>query len=154
LLKASIADLSGVSSAGGLPDWWVVKYFGSLTNASGAANANPTGDGVPNWLKYALGLDPTVSGTSMPGGVVWANGKNLVNPVVNPGDTNSIAIYTAAEIAFNTEAGKTYQIQAISSLSDGWVNVGAPIQGTGNPISYVTPTRANAQQFYRVFHTP
>ena len=154
LLKASIADLTGVSAPGGLPDWWVSKYFGSLTNPSGAANANPTGDGVPNWLKYALGLDPTVAGTSMPGGVVWANGKDLVNPVVNPGDTNTIAIYTAAEIAFNTEVGKSYQIQTISSLSDGWVNVGTLIQGTGSPVSYVTPTRPSAQQFYRVFHTP
>jgi hypothetical protein len=154
LLKASISDLTGVSAQGGLPDWWVIKYFGSLTNASGAPNANPTGDGVPNWLKYALGLDPTVAGTSMPGGVVWANGKDLVNPVVSPGATNSIAIYTAAEIAFNTEAGKTYQIQSISSLSDGWAPVGAPIQGTGSPVSYVTPTRPNAQQFYRVVHTP
>lgn len=154
LLKASIADLTGVSALGGLPDWWVIKYFGSLTNANAAANANPTGDGVPNWLKYALGLDPTVAGISMPGGVVWANGKNLVNPIVNPSDTNTISIYTAAEVAFNTQVGKTYQIQSISSLSDGWTNVGAPIPGTGNPISYVTPTRANAQQFFRVVHTP
>lgn len=154
LLKASIADLTGVSAAGGLPDWWVTKYFGSLTNANAAPNANPSGDGVPNWLKYALGLDPTVAGTTMPGGVVWANGKDLVNPVIDPGATNSIAIYTAAEVAFNTEVGKTYQVQSISSLSDGWINVGAPIQGTGNPMSYVTPTRGSAQQFYRVVHTP
>lgn len=154
LLRASIADLTGISAPGGLPDWWVTKYFGSLTNPSGAANANPTGDGLPNWLKYALGLDPTVPGTSMPGGVVWANGKDLVNPVVNPGDTNNIAIFTAAEVAFNTEAGKTYQIQAISSLSETWSNIGAPIQGTGTPISYVTPTRGNSQQFFRVVHTP
>jgi len=154
LLRASIADLTGVSAPGGLPDWWVIKYFGSLTNASGTANANPTGDGLPNWLKYALGLDPTIAGTSMPGGVVWANGKNLVNPVVDPSATNSIAIFTAAEVAFNTEVGKTYQIQAISSLSETWSNIGAPIQGTGNPISYVTPTRGNSQQFFRVVHTP
>jgi hypothetical protein len=154
LLKASIADLSGVSAAGGLPDAWVLQYFGSLTNLNAAPNATPAGDGVPNWLKYALGLNPNVAGINIPGGVVWANGKNLVNPVVNPGDTNSIAIYTAAEVAFNTDVGTTYQIQSISSWGAGWTNVGAPIQGTGNPVSYVTPTRGNAQQFYRVVHTP
>ncbi|HLH53321.1 MAG TPA: hypothetical protein VKY92_06865, partial [Verrucomicrobiae bacterium] len=90
----------------------------------------------------------------MPGGVVLANGKNLVNPVVSPGSTNTIAIYTAAEVAFNTEVGKTYQIQAISSLSETWSNVGSPIAGTGNPMSYVTPTRGNAQQFFRVIQSP
>lgn len=154
LLKASIADLSGDANNDGLPDSWQIQYFGSATNPNAAPNANPTGDGLPNWLKYALGLDPTVAGTNMPGGVVWANGKNLVNPVIAPGTTNTLAIYTAAEVAFNTEVGKSYQIQAISSLSETWANVGSPIQGTGNPMSYVTPTRGGAQHFYRVVTLP
>ena len=59
-------------------------------------------------------------------------------------------IYTAAEVVFDTVVGKTYQIQAASALSVGWENVGAPISGTGNAISYVTPTRQNVQQFFRV----
>lgn len=154
LLKASIADMTGDANSDGLPDWWQVQYFGSTTAANAAPNANPAGDGVPNWLKYALGLDPTVAATSFPDGVVLANGKNLVNPPVNPGDTNAIAIYTAAEVAFSTEAGKSYQLQSISSLSEGWQNVGSPIPGTGNPISYVTPTRGNVQQYFRVIHNP
>ena len=152
LLRASIADLTGDGNSDGLPDAWQIQYFGSATNPNAAPNADPTGDGVPNWLKYSLGLDPTVAATAMPGGVVLANGKNLVNPPVNPGDTNAIAIYTAAEVAFSTEAGKTYQLQSISSLSEGWQNVGSPIPGTGNPISYVTPTRGNVQQYFRVVH--
>jgi hypothetical protein len=154
LLKASMADLSGDSNNDGLPDAWQIQYFGSATNPNAAPNANPSGDGVPNWLKYNLGLDPTVPGTSVPGGVVWANGKNLVNPVLPAGATNTIAIYTAAEVAFNTEVGKSYQIQSISSLSDTWSNVGSPVQGTGNPISYVTPTRSGAQNFFRVITLP
>jgi hypothetical protein len=156
LLKASIADLTGVSAVGGLPDAWVLQYFGSLTNPNAAPYADPAGDGVPNWLKYALGLDPNVAGISITNGlsvgVVWADGKNLVNPPVNPGQTNAIAIYTAAEVAFATEVGKTYQVQGISSLSGGWQNIGDPIPGTGNPMSYVTPTRQNAQMFFRVVH--
>ena len=84
---------------------------------------------------------------------MWANGKGL-GMTPDPGGTNTIAIYTAAEVVFNTELGKTYQIQAISSLGDGWQDVGGPIAGTGAPRSYVTPTRSTAQQFYRVVHTP
>lgn len=40
---------------------WRLKYFGSqATNTSVAGNqANPAGDGIPNLVKYALGLVPT-----------------------------------------------------------------------------------------------
>ncbi len=154
LLKTSIADLSGDANNDGLPDWWQTQYFGSISSPNGAPNATPANDGVPNWLKFSLGLDPTIAATAVPGGVVLANGKNLVNPPVDPSQTNGIAIYTAAEVAFNTEAGKSYQLQAISSLSEGWQNVGSPIPGTGAPVSYVTPTRNNVQQFFRVVHNP
>jgi hypothetical protein len=144
LLKTSIADLTGDSNNDSLPDSWQTQYFGSPTNHNAAPNATPAGDGVPNWLKYSMGVDPTVPGLVVPGGVVWANGKQI------GGGTNTIQIYTAAEVSFNTELGKTYQIQAVSSLSSGWQNVGATIPGTGNAISYVTPTRQNVQQFYQV----
>jgi hypothetical protein len=147
LLKASIGDLTGDGNNDSLPDAWQTQYFGSPTNPNAAPNAAPAGDGVPNWLKYSLGLDPWVPGnwTSIPGSVVWANGKQI------GGGTNTIQIYTAAEVSFNTEVGRTYQIQSVSSLSSGWQNVGTPIPGTGNAISYVTPTRQNVQQFYRVY---
>ena len=40
---------------------WRHQYFGTTANAGNAAdNANPSGDGIPNLLKYALGLDPRV----------------------------------------------------------------------------------------------
>jgi hypothetical protein len=150
LLKASIADLNGDANNDGLPDSWQIQYFGSANNPNAAPNATPAGDGVPNWLKYSLGLDPTVAATAIPGGVVLANGKDLINP----SGTNDITIYTAAEVSFNTEVGKTYQLQSVSALSDGyqWQTIGTNIIGTGNPISYVTPTRPNVQQYFRVIH--
>jgi hypothetical protein len=145
LLKASIANLTGVSVPGGLPDAWETTYFGSLTNALGAPNADPAGDGIPNWLKYSLGLDPLVAGISVPNGVVYVNDGTL------GGSTNTIQIYTAAEITFNTVAGTTYQIQEVSSLSQGWQNVGNPIVATNSAsMSYLTPTVGNTQQFFRV----
>ncbi len=150
LLKASIASLTGDANTDSLPDSWQVQYFGSANNPSAAPNATPAGDGIPNWMKYALGLDPTVAGGEMPGGVVFANGKNLVNPPINPGETNTIAIFTAAEIVFNSEVGKSYQIQAITAVTAAWEDVGAPIPGTGAPISFVAPTRNKVQMYYRV----
>ncbi len=92
-----------------------------MTNAAAAPNATPAGDGVPNWMKYLLGLNPLLPGISVTNGlsvgVVWADGSSLVNPF---GSTNTIQIYTAAEVVFDTVSGKTYQIQAASSLSKGW----------------------------------
>ena len=147
LLKASIANLTGVSVAGGLPDAWAIQYFGSINNPNAAPNADPTGDGVPNWMKYALGINPNVAGIAVTNGVVWHNVTAL-------GDTNTVHIYTAAEVVFDTQLGKTYQIQAIGSLSGGWSNIGGPIAGTGDSISYLTSTRNNVQQFFRVVTTP
>jgi len=150
LLKASIADLSGDANNDGIADWWQKQYFGDnwASNPNAAPNATPAGDGVPNWLKFTLDLNPLVPGVVVPDGVVWTSGKAI------GGGTNTIHIYTAAEISFDTDLGKQYQIQAASSVSGGWQNVGSAIAGTGQAVSYVTPTRENVQQFYRVVHTP
>jgi nitrate reductase cytochrome c-type subunit len=147
LLQASIADVSGAAANNAALQAWEIQYFGSTTNASAGPNAAPAGDGIPNWLKYALGLNPLIKGLSVPNGVVWAN-------TGQGGATNTLQIYTAAEVNFPTVVGTMYQIQGITSLGGTWQNIGAPIAGTGQSISYLTPTRNNVQQFYRVMHTP
>jgi hypothetical protein len=45
---------------------WKIKYFGgnASTAGIGGATANPAGDGIPNLVKYAMGLNPLVSGTT------------------------------------------------------------------------------------------
>jgi hypothetical protein len=149
LLKASIADLTGGPSDNGLPNAWQIGYFGSVTNAAAAPNAVNNSAGVPNWMMYALGLNPFSAFTVPGSGVIYFNGNNIVN-----GATNTVAIYTAAEIAFNTRVGTAYQIQGITSLTGGWQNISTNIPGTGGSISYLTPTRNNLQMFFRVVHTP
>ncbi len=149
ILKASIANLTGISVPGSLPDAWEIANFGSLTNAMGAPNADPAGDGIPNWLKYALGLNPLTSGISMPNGVVFANGNSLGGNSA----TNTLEIFTAAEVTFDVQSGRTYQIQEVSSLSSGWQNVGNPINATNSAsVDYLTPTEGNLQQYFRVLN--
>jgi len=149
LLKASIANLTGVSASGGLPDAWVIHYFGSLTNANAALDAINNAAGVPNWMMYAVGANPFGAFTVPGSGVIYLNGGSIQN-----GATNTIAIYTAAEITFNTQVGTTYQIQGITQLTGAWQNISTNIPGTGNSISYLTPTRGMPQMFFRVVHTP
>jgi len=148
ILKASIANLSGVSVPGGLPDAWENLWFGSITNAAGAPNADPAGDGIPNWLKYSLGLNPLVKGSLATNGVIFGDVSVL------GGATNTVQIYTAAEVAFNTQAGTNYWVQGVSSLSGGWQNVSPMLTGNGLPYSYLTPTRNDVQQYFRVVHNP
>jgi hypothetical protein len=150
LLKASIANLTGISSAIGLPDAWLTEYFGPgfATNAAAAYSA-VNSSGYPNWLMADLGLSPFSIPTLDNSGGIFFNGNNIVN-----GATNTIAIYRAAEIAFDTQVGTTYQIQGISALNGGWSNITTNIPGTGGTISYLTPTRDNVQMFFRVVHTP
>jgi hypothetical protein len=150
LLKAAIADLTGDSNNDLLADSWQIQYFGSANSPSAAPNATPAGDGVPNWLKYSLGLNPLVAGMIVPDGVVWANEKQLGSS----GGTNDVHIYTAAEVAFGTETNKSYFVQEVTSLSGGWQTIAGPITGTGTTVSYVTPTRKNVQQYFRVYHNP
>jgi hypothetical protein len=50
----SIVDLDGDN----LPDWWEVKYFGSITEQSGSGDYDH--DGYSNLQEYASGTDPTV----------------------------------------------------------------------------------------------
>lgn len=149
LLKASIANLTGDANNDGLPDSWQTNYFGAINNPAAAPNAVNNASGVPNWMMYALGLNPSTSFMVGTNGVIYFNGDNIVN-----GATNTVALYKAAEIAFNTQVGVTYQIQGISNLSGSWQNISTNIPGTGGSISYLTPTRNNAQMFFRVVHTP
>ena len=150
LLKASIGNLSGDANGDGLPDSWQTTWFGAgfATNAAAGPNAINNTNGLPNWMMFALGASP-FSGSTAVNGVIYVN-----SGTVNNGDTNGVAIYTAAEIVFNTVSGTTYTIQGITALTGNWSNVSTNIPGTGGSVSYLTPTRNNTQMFYRVAHTP
>jgi hypothetical protein len=151
LLRTSIGDLTGDSNNDGLPDAWQIAYFGAgfATNAAAGPNAVNNSAGVPNWMMAALNQNPTSAYTVAGSGVISVNNGNVVN-----GAPNTIAIYTAAEIVFDTVPGTSYQIQGISSLTGTWANISTNLLGTGNSISYLTPTRGTNQMFYRVAHTP
>src|ERR1019366_4804611 len=69
LLKASIGNLSGISTTGGLPDAWLSQYFGSnfATNPAAGTYAVNNVNGLPNWMMNALGLSPFSSSTAVNG---------------------------------------------------------------------------------------
>jgi hypothetical protein len=66
---------------------WRDNHFGNPSNVGAGANtASPAGDGVPNLLKYALGLDPNTPATSgqLPtGGIQPDSGQDYLTMTIN-----------------------------------------------------------------------
>lgn len=66
---------------------WRDDYFGNPSNVGAGANdASPAGDGVPNLLKYALGLDPLTPAPAaqLPsGGIASDGGQNYLTLTVD-----------------------------------------------------------------------
>jgi len=90
---------------------WRNTYFHNPSNVGAGANgARPAGDGVPNLIKYALGLNPTnvATATQLPaGGIQPDGGTNYLTLTVN----------RAAQ-----PADITYIVEVTSDLTAGWVS--------------------------------
>ena len=63
ILFSSRNDIGAYESLTPLESWRY-QYFGTIANEGSAAdNASPASDGIPNLIKYAVGLSPLVPGT-------------------------------------------------------------------------------------------
>jgi|GEM_PF-1479346 len=89
-------------------DTWRMTYFGT-TDATGtrADSANPSGDGISNLVKYALGLDPNKPYTLGGAGLI------LQVPAIGSGNYMSYSFTgTASDV--------TYIVEAVSDLAGIW----------------------------------
>lgn len=78
-------------------DAWRILKFGTnaINPAIAGDTANPVGDGLPNLLKYALGLDPTKSGTVPVGMIANENNYLTLTATKNSG---------AVDVSFSAES--------------------------------------------------
>jgi fibronectin type 3 domain-containing protein len=91
---------------------WASAAFGNSTDANlTGPNANPSGDGIPNLLKYFYALDPAT---------------NSGPPPVSTAPDNSGNLLLTFHLSKNL-SGVTYQIQSSPDMIN-WTNTGA--QGT------------------------
>jgi len=90
---------------------WRDNHFGNPSNVGAGANgASPAGDGVPNLIKYALGLNPATPATAaqLPSGSIQpAGGTNYLTLTVN----------RAAQLP-----DITYIVEVSSNLPGGWIS--------------------------------
>ena len=154
ILRGAIADVSGVSldsDGDGILDAWELEHFGSTVTQSGDGDADS--DGLSDRLEFQLGSNPNLADSDGDGFGDFAElhaGTDMQNADENP-VTGRSEIHHAVEYVFFTEAGKSYQVQFADSLNgSGWIDVGEPIEGTGDVIQHFSSTRAEAQQFFRV----
>jgi len=115
------------ADADGLPDWWEYKRFGDL---SPVAADDPDGDGYANAEEFANGTSPTAF------------------------DIGPMSIWTAAEVGWRTVTGRNYQVQYRTNITGNWMDLGAPVAGTGSFMTILDSTRAAGQKFYRVILAP
>ena len=57
-------------------DEWRTNFFGSITNRWADDNEDPDGDGVPNWLEFIRGTNPTKLYVLIQKGTLQNNGKH------------------------------------------------------------------------------
>jgi hypothetical protein len=94
---------------------WRQQWFGTTNNSGNAAdNYVASSDGMPNLLKYALGLDPLVSATNPITGDIASGFLRLTVPR----NTNATDI--------------TYLIESVGDLMAAW-NTNAVVIDTNTP---------------------
>jgi len=126
----------------GIPDWWTQKYFGHATGLaadSSRAGDDLANDGLTNFQKYILGLNPLFRAAGTPPTKVSRNAS---------GQT---------VLQFQTIPDRVYRIYYASGLGGFWTQAGGAITGTGATATWTDdgtqtgglPSLA-ATRFYRV----
>jgi sugar lactone lactonase YvrE len=117
-------------------DEWRMRFFGSLTNAEAQDNADPDGDGSPNWQEYLAGTDPT-----NPASCLLFNGAALA-----AGSSKNVSL------GWLTAPGKNYVLESSPALARlNWTPVNTN-SGDGNQfqISITNSNPAGSARLYRI----
>ncbi len=117
-----------------LPDEWKLAFFGSLTDPSAQADADPNGDGISNWNEYLAGTNP--------------NGLHLQ---VLDGQWRSDG-FNGFTLRWFAGLGKTYAVESSSDLVS-WASL-ATVSGTGAVKEYKDLKPRLGSQYYRIRQMP
>ena len=107
-----------------LPDEWKMYHFGSLTDAGAQASADPEHDGFNNFEEYLAETDPTAA------------------------DWRVSISEAGAQIRWFGHAGAVYTVERSQDLKT-WVQVGTPVTGQDQMVTYSDTSAAPGNQYYR-----
>jgi streptogramin lyase len=133
--SASAAVASSAVPPSICSDEWKVHYFGSLTAPSALDAADPDGDGVPNWMEFVAGTDPTDVNSKL-------HFSSAEKQVVN-GQSQIVMHWQSAP-------GKAYEILWSTSLTGASWNSLGTVSGDGNVTAYTDAGVSATGRFYRL----
>jgi len=132
--SASIAVNGPAIPASICSDEWKLQFFGSLTAPNAADAADPDADGVPNWMEYLAGTDPTDASSKFQFSSAQRQTLNGQRQVV---------------LQWLAVQGKAYEIQYSSSPGGtAWNSLGT-VSGAGTIATY-TDNVSGAAKYYRL----
>lgn len=117
-------------------DEWKVSFFGSVSNVLAASNADPDGDGVPNWKEFLAGTNPTNALSRL----------QLMNSQwsTNAGPPGLVLRWLSAP-------GKLYVVECSPAVNAGnWNVIASGILGDGQVKQFTDTNLVNGAQFYRI----
>ena len=114
-------------------DEWRMSFFGSLTSALAQDDADPDGDGAPNWQEYLAGTNPTNALSALqflsPG---LAGGAQSLN------------------LSWVTAPGRMYVLQTSAAPGgNNWTPVTTNL-GDGNTFEVLLTNHPGSARFYRI----
>jgi hypothetical protein len=114
----------------GMPDAWELQYFETLAR-DGSGDLDD--DGLTDLGEYLAGTDPTLAISSL---------KLEIELVTGP----------TCSLRFDAVAGKTYTLQACTSLGSGaWQKLAdIPGQAASGPVTVTDPDPSGVERFYRL----
>ena len=134
-LFAQTPDVTQDSDSDGIPDWWMMKYFGHPTGQAGdhsRAQDDFDGDGFTNFQEFLTGADPT-------------NPGSVFRLQISATDPPSQILL----LSWPAVPGKSYQLQYTADLTTPlWQNLGAAVVATTS--GSITVSAAQPALYYRV----
>lgn len=121
---------------------WRQQYFGSYANSGASADtANPSGDGVSNLIKYALGINPTVAATL---------GLPITYPEAGFLELQFNRNLSATDVSYNVIASNDLvtwtTIASRPSGSSTWSQPGASVTDNGGVVTVVDQVSIASQK--------
>jgi hypothetical protein len=140
------------------PDIWYQTLTFSLTNSPAGAAIDP----LTGALSWAISNVPAPSTNAVTVRVTdngvppISDAKTFLVMVQPPLQFSSVWPDTSGHInfTFNSLSGESYQLQYKNDLSDPqWLPLGAPVLGTGGPLTLTDSVTAQPHRFYRLLVT-